>query len=94
MGKIQIDNQTSTEYLKRCIVCGYRITSRFWLCRDCETVYGSEFIQWPPWLKRLKADAEAGRRQEVRYPKMVPLDAIEWAPSEVYEIDSGGADSD
>lgn len=48
-----------------CCVCGTPITETFWVCEGCERAYGLKgpFRSWPRWVRFLKREEQARRRQ-------------------------------
>jgi len=40
----------------QCVVCGYRKSNNFWLCRECAvkwSCYNRSYKEWPEWVKAL-----------------------------------------
>jgi len=52
--------------LNRCMICGHRITSSFWVCAKCAERYGlaSSVGEWPEWARQLRRDHKSMRRDE------------------------------
>ncbi len=56
------------EALRRCMICGHKVTASFWACASCERKYGltKPIEVWPEWARQLKRDHQAMRRAERR----------------------------
>ena len=48
----------------KCVVCGRKITYRFYVCRVCGKEYGQTKAEWPEWLRFLVNDTARERMRE------------------------------
>lgn len=42
--------------MKKCVLCGKNITYTFWVCAECEELWGLDGVDyrnWPEWVKAL-----------------------------------------
>ena len=47
-----------------CLTCDNPIARQFWLCAECEAIYGSSVNDWPDWVRFLINDSATEKRAQ------------------------------
>ncbi len=58
---------------KKCVVCGKRITWRFWICEEHRKEYGNNMRDWPEWLRFLVKDIAKERYSDERQQRLLDM---------------------